>query len=175
MSKLNGERGFVFNPHCLTLTGTVNGYSVVILDASSEFVIAVFAEEPIKKMALDFLPKNALGSLKTENDCVIIKLSGYIMSQKNLPLLLKTAEIAANTQFGTPLPISVSVIENNSKDKAPPKTETSNPRIIITALACITALALILFLPMTVVQRALLALIAGGIAYFGLVTKNLSQ
>jgi hypothetical protein len=166
LSKLTHEKEFAFNPEDLTLTGVINGYGTVIFDdkKSSEFAVVVFCESPKNDFSFAFLPKNAINSLKLEKNCVIIRLSAYIMSQENLPLLLQVADSAANSLTGKSLPVDMSVLEKPAESGTP---RASLPtKTIITVAVCTVILILILFFPMTVVQRAVSALAAGGIIYF---------
>ena len=166
LSKLNekSSSGLLFNPSELTLTGVINGYNIHILDdkANSEFVLTLFCVKPQKCFSLDFLPKNAILSLKATEHSITLRFSSYLMSQENLPLLLKSAEAVANAQNGKALP-PVPVLNNSDTSNEPAKK--TNFLIAIAVTVCAITLGIILFVPLTVLQRAGLALVAGVVVY----------
>ncbi|MCL2634582.1 MAG: hypothetical protein FWD34_08740 [Oscillospiraceae bacterium] len=161
LSKLDGDFGLVYNPETLTLTGQINGYSVVIIDDknTSEFVLAVFADGDTH--SLDFLPKNAIQHYKADGRLILFRFSSYPMSQENLPLLIDTI----NAVHGEATPTDMSLITFGEK---PPKKPADAVKILkITITVCVFAAAaiVIFFAPTTVLQKSLIALAAGIMVY----------
>jgi len=95
------------------------------------------------------------------------------MSQENLPLLLKAAESAACALKSNPLPIDMSALQPIQKQAVKPEPSSKhNPRLLaVIVVICLLSLAIILFIPLTVIQRAVLALTAG-IAVYILLSKK---
>ncbi|MCL1903719.1 MAG: hypothetical protein FWF94_04810 [Oscillospiraceae bacterium] len=162
LSKLNGKLGLVYNPNELTLTGTINGYNVIIRNdkPASELIMTVFCEQPIKTLELDFLPKNAIVSLNVEKSKISLYFSEYLMSQERLPLLLKTVDIVTKSQTGTPLPFDILAVNTTEMPEPPRKKFRLKKMFTVCVSVCITALTLILFFPTTIAHKILLALVA---------------